>query len=675
MAAKGDMCPFRHCELALGTETVCSLWREGRCFRSNCRFRHMEISVNRSLIRCYWENQPGGCRKPHCVFMHQKSRNGVQAVKDAPGLILPTTDGNTSSNQSGSSDIPSQSSPILLAEKRFKSVPFWAPVNHLVVSLVESEESDAESLTSTPVKQGNQKAASPQNGLSVNASGGAKEKDLDIKTLEQIRIEKIFKESDIFNSAAYVSTPLNAPRHVEKHYTPTYASTPLNEPRHVGQHYTPTYASTPLNAPQHVEKHYTPTYASTPLNEPRHVGQHYTPTVLQDRFLNRRNTLSTKVQPVKRVIGFEKQNTNQVEVDSNELNFKIKTLEEIRRGKENKQNESEVALKNSPYVLPSSEEKKPLNNAQQETFRKLKIHRKPKELYSVPAQLKQMDSNELNFKIKTLEEIRRGKENKQNESEVALKNSPYVLPSSEEKKPLNNAQQKTFRKLKIHRKPKELYSVPAQLKQKVEAPNLTETSATHLVTNGSSKVSPKSSEDWNEVPVLRRNSSDSSPGKRKSDDESLSSASKVIKILATSYVGREQVSRVDSGPEGIGEKHEEPCPQRPEIQLSTDNETSDASSHINTSVSLNLTQDKVVISQTSVPDIKINGVVTSTSLSSSSSHCHMPDKSNKNECSDKVKNVDSSVLPMPTKSDASSVDSAGKDNLIDQSDNVGWRVG
>ncbi|CAL1291376.1 unnamed protein product [Larinioides sclopetarius] len=400
--------------------------------------------------------------------MHQKSRNSVQAVKDAPGLILPTTHGNTSSNHSGSSEISTPSSPILLAEKTLKNV-----------------------------------------------------------TLSKYKYQ------------AYASTPLNAPRHVE---------------------------------------------------------QHYTPTVLRDRSLNRRNAPLTKVQPVKRVISLKKQNGNQVEVDSNELNFKIKTLEEIRRGKENKQNKSEVALNNSPHVLPSSEERKPLINAQQ----------------------------------------------------------------------------KTFRKLKIHRKPKELYSVPAPLKQEVEAPNLTETSATHLVTNGSSKVLPKSSEDSNEVLVFRRNSSDSSPGKRKSD-ESLSSASKVMKILATSDVDRERVSRVDSGPEGIGETHEEPCPQRPEIQ-STDNETSNASSHMNSSTSFNLTQDKVVISQTSVPDIKINGVVTSTSLSFSSSHCHKSERSehssNKNECSAKVKNVDSSMLLMPTKSDPSSFDSAGKDNLIDQFDNI-----
>ena len=43
---QGDSCAFRHCEAALGNETVCTLWQEGRCFRQVCRFRHMEIDVS-----------------------------------------------------------------------------------------------------------------------------------------------------------------------------------------------------------------------------------------------------------------------------------------------------------------------------------------------------------------------------------------------------------------------------------------------------------------------------------------------------------------------------------------------------------------------------------------------------------------------------------------------------
>lgn len=45
LSLKGDACPFRHCEAAMGNETVCSLWQENRCFRNVCKFRHMDIQV------------------------------------------------------------------------------------------------------------------------------------------------------------------------------------------------------------------------------------------------------------------------------------------------------------------------------------------------------------------------------------------------------------------------------------------------------------------------------------------------------------------------------------------------------------------------------------------------------------------------------------------------------
>uniref|UniRef100_A0A803JJG7 Zinc finger CCCH-type-containing 11A n=1 Tax=Xenopus tropicalis TaxID=8364 RepID=A0A803JJG7_XENTR len=71
---KGDSCPFRHCEAAVGSETVCTLWQEGRCFRQICKFRHMEIDKKRSEIPCYWENQLSGCQKGNCAFHHTKGR-------------------------------------------------------------------------------------------------------------------------------------------------------------------------------------------------------------------------------------------------------------------------------------------------------------------------------------------------------------------------------------------------------------------------------------------------------------------------------------------------------------------------------------------------------------------------------------------------------------------------
>lgn len=71
---KGDNCTFRHEPSALGCETTCSFWKEGKCINVHCNFRHMELRKNRKSIPCYWEAQPGGCKKPHCPFMHASSK-------------------------------------------------------------------------------------------------------------------------------------------------------------------------------------------------------------------------------------------------------------------------------------------------------------------------------------------------------------------------------------------------------------------------------------------------------------------------------------------------------------------------------------------------------------------------------------------------------------------------
>ncbi|XP_064232745.1 uncharacterized protein C12orf50 homolog [Aotus nancymaae] len=70
---KGSQCRFRHCEEALGSDTVCSLWRQRKCFVPLCRFRHMEMQPN--CIPCFWETQPFGCLRISCMFYHSKPRN------------------------------------------------------------------------------------------------------------------------------------------------------------------------------------------------------------------------------------------------------------------------------------------------------------------------------------------------------------------------------------------------------------------------------------------------------------------------------------------------------------------------------------------------------------------------------------------------------------------------
>ncbi|KZC12756.1 Zinc finger CCCH domain-containing protein 11A [Dufourea novaeangliae] len=84
---KGDECPFRHEPSALGCETMCIYWQQGKCLDEHCNFRHMELKKNRKSIPCYWETQPGGCRKPHCSFMHKNARtitsNPINPVKNS----------------------------------------------------------------------------------------------------------------------------------------------------------------------------------------------------------------------------------------------------------------------------------------------------------------------------------------------------------------------------------------------------------------------------------------------------------------------------------------------------------------------------------------------------------------------------------------------------------------
>ncbi len=47
------------------------------CKRPNCMFRHMNVTADRDRksTPCYWEHQPGGCKKPHCPFFHEKLRD------------------------------------------------------------------------------------------------------------------------------------------------------------------------------------------------------------------------------------------------------------------------------------------------------------------------------------------------------------------------------------------------------------------------------------------------------------------------------------------------------------------------------------------------------------------------------------------------------------------------
>ncbi|NWH59867.1 ZC11A protein, partial [Geococcyx californianus] len=206
---KGDSCAFRHCEAALGNETVCTLWQEGRCFRNICRFRHMEIDKKRSEIPCYWENQPMGCQKSNCAFHHTKGRyvDGVFLPPSKTTLPSPAESAeddvkNQTSLQMNKLSVQSNPSPQLRGVMKVdgsESVP--SPTHPpLVINAGDDDEDDDDQLseegdeTKAPVQQ---PATESHNGLRIistkKSNANTKQDDnlnFGIKTLEEIKLNK-----------------------------------------------------------------------------------------------------------------------------------------------------------------------------------------------------------------------------------------------------------------------------------------------------------------------------------------------------------------------------------------------------------------------------------------------------------------------------------------------------
>ncbi|XP_040347209.1 uncharacterized protein C12orf50 homolog isoform X3 [Herpailurus yagouaroundi] len=129
---KGSQCRFRHCEEALGSDTVCSLWREGKCLDPLCRFRHMEMQQNCS-ISCFWETQPLGCVRISCIFYHSKPRN-------INGLFLPPSS-NITPHKETREGIP----PLTQSQEPLKPQEnISRPIHHPLVLKTNFEEEEEE---------------------------------------------------------------------------------------------------------------------------------------------------------------------------------------------------------------------------------------------------------------------------------------------------------------------------------------------------------------------------------------------------------------------------------------------------------------------------------------------------------------------------------------------------
>ena len=96
---KGDTCAFRHEPLALTSTIPCTFFQQGFCTKQPCPYRHTKAPtvapvaqkftnpVDKSLVQCHWETQPGGCTKPQCQFKHNQKvvRNLIQAALQQTG--------------------------------------------------------------------------------------------------------------------------------------------------------------------------------------------------------------------------------------------------------------------------------------------------------------------------------------------------------------------------------------------------------------------------------------------------------------------------------------------------------------------------------------------------------------------------------------------------------------
>lgn len=169
----------------MGSETTCSLWEEGRCFRAVCKFRHMEITKNRKEIPCYWEKQPAGCQKPHCAFYHEKPRC-IEGVFVQPDKNAKKEEEQHHEEQT----VPAASvNPQLRSVKTETQEPVPSPTHPPVVINPADDDEDEDDQFSEEGEEGKGGPAPrklPKSDDSLNFG---------VSTLEEIRLRKALKAS------------------------------------------------------------------------------------------------------------------------------------------------------------------------------------------------------------------------------------------------------------------------------------------------------------------------------------------------------------------------------------------------------------------------------------------------------------------------------------------------
>ena len=183
----------------------------------------MESRINRSSIQCWFETQPQGCLKPHCVFLHKKPRNltldDSEKTNTKEGLILPVMSGQpnnsteTNDNKDGTTNggnnfvkpgansakkgddcsqmkLFDDSDYINQSLSTFNEVSSNIEPINISLNDFDEESDDFDENERQDSQQSITRTRSDQNCFGDNMGG-----DFGVKTLEQIRMEKVFNST------------------------------------------------------------------------------------------------------------------------------------------------------------------------------------------------------------------------------------------------------------------------------------------------------------------------------------------------------------------------------------------------------------------------------------------------------------------------------------------------
>lgn len=119
----------------------------------------MEITKQRDRIACWFESQPGGCKKPHCPFQHQNilDHPREEDIKKKPDLILPVkTEEEKEVEKPSVTDVSVESERQVLLPQALLDPALVArqpQFSDPIIVQLQDGESDSESVSGSPQKR------------------------------------------------------------------------------------------------------------------------------------------------------------------------------------------------------------------------------------------------------------------------------------------------------------------------------------------------------------------------------------------------------------------------------------------------------------------------------------------------------------------------------------------